>query len=275
MFLESPQFPQPSPAYCLVMSTLSRQRRLGCPWAKDSSVCHLGCCKSVNSIWDKVDSVQMSLTRMVQQSASSWHPCLLIHPWFPSCPLLLVWDFCDNHRETILPKTHAKETHCYDWPDLYRCCVYDDQFWDKDSGTSWGRGGISVPLFMGWEECKVIGQDSKEPPALLGVLVNQHRRSFGDMSRGCETAWNFSVLLGQIWAGNRTNPCREASNTQLSQMPFLLPKTWGYFLLCIMNLTATLLPHLFTVSIATHWYTYSLYSSVVTDLLMGDLEIEK
>lgn len=152
---------QPSLAYCLVMSTLSRQHGLGCPWAKDPSVCHLGCCKSVNSIWDKVDSVQMSLTKIVQQSASSWHPCLLIHLWFPSCPLLLVWDFCDNHRETILPKTHSKETHCYDWPDLYGCCVYDDQFWDKDSGTSWVRGG------GGGDQCATLhglgGMESDRP----------------------------------------------------------------------------------------------------------------
>lgn len=78
------------------------------------------------------------------------------------------------------------------------------------------------------------------------------------------------VLLGQIWAGNRTNLHGGVSNTQLSQMPFILPKTLGYFLLWVINLTAPLLHHLFTVSVATH---YHLYSSVVTDLLMGDLEI--
>lgn len=52
--------------------------------------------------------------------------------------------------------------------------------------------------------------------------------------------------------GNRTNPHREASKTQLSQMPFILPKAWGYFFLWVMNLTAPLLPHFFAVSIATH-----------------------
>lgn len=53
--LESPPIPQPNPACSLVMSALCRQCRLGCPWGKDSSVCHLGCCKSVNGIWDKVE----------------------------------------------------------------------------------------------------------------------------------------------------------------------------------------------------------------------------
>lgn len=40
---------------------------------------------------------------------------------------------------------------------------------------------------MGREKWKVIGQDSKELPELMGVLVDQHRGSSGDMSSGCET----------------------------------------------------------------------------------------
>jgi len=57
-------------------------------------------------------------------------------------------------------------------------------------------------------------------------------------------------------------------------MLFILLKTWGYFLLWVMILTAPLLPHLFTVGVGTHRHTYNLYSSVVTDLLTGDPEVE-
>lgn len=124
---ESPHFPQLSPAHCLVMSTLSRQRRLGCPWAKDSIVCHLGCCKSVNAIWDKVNSVQSVSDQDGAAISFFLHLCLLICLWFPRCPLSLVWGFCDNHDENVLPKTPSKETHHYDWPDLYICCAYDCQ----------------------------------------------------------------------------------------------------------------------------------------------------
>jgi len=52
-------------------------------------------------------------------------------------------------------------------------------------------------LLLGRKEWKVIGQDSKEPPALRGVLVNQHRGSSGDVSSGFETARNF---IEYCWA---------------------------------------------------------------------------
>lgn len=48
-------------------------------------------------------------------------------------------------------------------------------------------GSVWHNLLMGREEWEAIGQSSKKPPALLGVLVNHHRGSSGDMSSGCET----------------------------------------------------------------------------------------
>lgn len=50
------------------------------------------------------------------------------------------------------------------------------------------RGSVWHNLLMVMEKWKMIGKDSKDPPALLGVLVNQHKSSSGDMSGDCEIA---------------------------------------------------------------------------------------
>lgn len=124
---------QPSSAYCLTMSTLSRQRRLGCPWAKDS-------CLPPELLQGNEQYLGQSgfSTKCLWQTLciNLPHPgipffSLIICLWFPSCPLFPGWNFCNSNHDTALPKTGSKETSFYDWPHFSICCEYDVQYWNR------------------------------------------------------------------------------------------------------------------------------------------------
>lgn len=108
--------------------------------------------------------------------------------------------------------------------------------------TSRSAGKISTGAYLG----------------IWAVAVRQHETLLGTTGPDLDREQNKSVQGSQ----------------QHSAESNVLPETWGYFLLRVMNLISPLPPPLFTLSIATHWYTHKLYSSVVTNFLMGDLEIE-
>lgn len=236
------------------MSTLPRQRRLGCPWAKIPVFATWVAASQWIVFGTKWNQCKMSLTRMVQQSAAFWHPYLLLWPWFPSFPLLQVGIFHDNRCESILAKPHLQKRHGVMIGQISKYAVH----MTVSSGIrtvdvlGWGdQCGRPHNILMSWEERQVGSQHCKEPQNSSRRAVNQHRGSLGDL-RG-EMAWTFTEYW---WARSRQGKqhiWREANNIQLSQMSFIFPQTWGYFLLGVMNLIASLLPHLFTARVATTW----------------------
>lgn len=221
------------------------------PLGKDSSVCHLGCCKSVNSIWDKVELVQNVSDKNVAAICCFLAP---LCPWFPSFPLLQVGIFHDNGCESILPKPHLQKRHGVMIGQISKYAVHTtvSSGIRTEDVLRWGdQCGVSHNFLMSWEERQMGGQHCKEPQNSSRRAVNQHRGSPGDLSG--EMAWNFTEYW---WARSRQGKqhiWREANNVQLSQMFFIIPQTWGYFLHGVMNLIASLLPHLFTDWKATPW----------------------
>lgn len=91
--------------------------------------------------------------------------------------------------------------------------------------SGWG-GLVWHNLLMVRKKQKVIGQDSKAPPASLEVLMKHTGVHEQWVSNSSELYWG---LLDHIWADNRPTTYRQSSYSQLSQRPFFLPKTWGIF----------------------------------------------
>lgn len=165
---------------------------------------------------------KVSLTRIVQQSASS------LRPIFSSVCDSLVVLFCwsETFVAIIVRWKHVQKRHAVTIGLISMYAVHMMVNTGIRIVGHLGVGGsVSHNLLMGREEWEAISQGSKKPPALLGVLVNHHRASSGDMSSGCETVWNFTEYC---WArsGQGTEQIRAGKPATLSwvKCPSSFPK---------------------------------------------------